>query len=77
MKISTLPALALFALRASAAALPAASPEETSPELSELASLYSQIKNDQLEALEAENEALVKRGGQPTCHIGNLAIRRE
>lgn len=44
---------------------------------SELETLIANIKSSQLEALEAQTADLVKRGAKPTCHIGNVAIRRE
>lgn len=77
MKFSPLSALALLALLGPANAVPAASLDESADALGELDNLASQIKTSQLEALEAQNESLVKRGVKPTCHIGNLAIRRE
>jgi hypothetical protein len=75
MKISTLPAVALLGLVATTTAAPATT--SASDALSELNALTSQIKESQLEALEAANEKLKKRGVQPTCHLGNIAIRRE
>jgi len=43
----------------------------------ELETLIKSIESSQFEALKAQSEDLVKRGVQPTCHIGNVAIRRE
>ena len=43
----------------------------------ELDNLIGRTESLQLQALEAEGEKLKKRGLTPTCHIGNVAIRRE
>jgi len=76
MKFSTLPATALLGLLATVTAAPAAS-SDVANDLSELNNLVGDIKAAQLEALEAANERLLKRGVQPTCTLKNLAIRRE
>ena len=77
MKIANLSTLALLALRVAAAPAPAAELVDSPQAVEELNDLIADIKSTQLEALEAENEELTKRGVQPTCHIGNVAIRRE
>jgi hypothetical protein len=79
MKISSISALAVLALRVAAAPTLATESELANPPevVEELNNLITRIKKSQLEALEARNEELTKRGVKPTCHIGNLAIRRE
>jgi hypothetical protein len=77
MKIPALYSLALLASAVTASPTPQDS-AKTVGQLSELiGELIGQIKDSQLEALEAENAALVKRGGTPSCNLSNLAIRRE
>lgn len=74
MKITQISAL-VVALAASCVlgvALP-----EVHERSTELEALIASIQNTELAALKTESEALVKRGVKPTCHIGNIAIRRE
>jgi hypothetical protein len=52
-------------------------PQDSAETVGQLSELIGQIKDSQLEALEAENAALVKRDGTPSCTLSNLAIRRE
>jgi len=68
-------ALAAFTLNAVALKLPrSAAFNDNSAELD---NLIGRIESLQLQALEAEGEKLKKRGLTPTCHIGNVAMRRE
>lgn len=75
MKSSLL--LSLVAISASGVvAVPAAS-SRRSDDAAQLSDLIGHIKDLQLDALEAEGEALRKRGIAPKCTIDNVAIRKE
>lgn len=70
MKLSTLPVLAALSCLLSATTVVA-------DEAAELSALLGQAASDILASLQAEEEALNKRGLEATCNVKNIAIRQE
>jgi len=70
MRLSAVPVLAaLSCLARTSIAIP--------DDAAQLASLLGQASNDILAGLQAEEDALAKRGIAATCTVKNIAVRQE